>query len=29
MVGMIAIETERMEIDFLSDIFVAVTVVVS
>ena len=29
MVGMIAIETERMEIHFLSDIFVAVTVVVS
>ena len=29
MVGVIAIETERMEIHFLSDVFVAVTVVVS
>ena len=29
MVGVIAIETERMEIHFLSDVFVAITVVVS
>ena len=29
MVGVIAIGTERMEIHFLSDVFVAITVVVS
>ena len=29
MVGVITIETERMEIHFLSDAFVAITVVVS
>ena len=29
MVGVIAIETERMEIHFLTDVCVAVTVVVS
>ena len=29
MVGVIAIETERMEMHFLSDVFVAIIVVVS